>query len=394
EAPAPHAQPLPDVVPSARAVTPPVPDVDVHQAPPRDDAMSDFPLHEAAPGAVAAQPHAMDRLPVIEEQEPSAPEQRFTDFLEDAEPEAVEPEPDDLHPFVAEAPVDGGDRIERPSVIAEPPVAGRSRLLPFAVVLVVGLIIGAIGGYVWGTRRQASPTPAAPASQAAEGQAPAGQAPAGQAGQATSSGIAQPTPSAAQPATKPAPGTAAPAATPGGAATTPPSSANRPAPKTAPPAAPAVNGRLTVRSTPSGATVTVNGRRRGVTPLNLSKLAAGRYTVRLTRGGYVAEERDVVISQDHPSSTLTLTLRRGAATEPAGRAEFVGSVSVDSSPPGAKVFLDGKLVGTTPCVVPSVPIGSHVVRVDLIGFRRWAQSVEVKAGARIRVTAALERESQ
>jgi hypothetical protein len=149
-----------------------------------------------------------------------------------------------------------------------------------------------------------------------------------------------------------------------------------------------------VRSTPSGAAVSINGRRRGVTPLRLSNLSAGRYTVGVARSGYAPEERDVVISADRPSSTLTLTLTRAGTAEPARRTAFVGTLAVESTPPGAKVFLDGKLVGTTPCTVPDVAVGSHVVRVDMIGFRRWAQSVEVKSGERRRVTAALEREGQ
>src|SRR5690606_40836745 len=45
-------------------------------------------------------------------------------------------------------------------------------------------------------------------------------------------------------------------------------------------------GSLLVESRPSGATVTVNGAARGVTPITLSGLAPGQYTVQLQLTGY------------------------------------------------------------------------------------------------------------
>ncbi len=58
-------------------------------------------------------------------------------------------------------------------------------------------------------------------------------------------------------------------------------------PAAAPPASPAVRtGSLLVESRPAGATVTVNGSPRGLSPLTLSGLAPGEYTVQLQLAGY------------------------------------------------------------------------------------------------------------
>ncbi|MGE3189002.1 MAG: PEGA domain-containing protein [Vicinamibacterales bacterium] len=58
-------------------------------------------------------------------------------------------------------------------------------------------------------------------------------------------------------------------------------------PRAAAPAAPrATTGSLLVESRPTGATVMVNGRARGATPLTLDGLAPGRYTIRIERPGY------------------------------------------------------------------------------------------------------------
>ena len=56
-------------------------------------------------------------------------------------------------------------------------------------------------------------------------------------------------------------------------------------------------------------------------------------------------------------------------------AAFAGALAVDSRPTGAKVFMDGKLVGTTPLALPSVPAGSHAIRLEHDGYRRWSSSV-------------------
>jgi hypothetical protein len=152
--------------------------------------------------------------------------------------------------------------------------------------------------------------------------------------------------------------------------------------------------------------VTVNGRSRGTTPLRLRNLPAGKYTVRVSRQGYTSEERAISLSAQQPTSTLTFSLEpsgrgqpaartdatRGAAA--AGRAEFYGSLSVESLPAGASVFLDGRLIGTTPLASVRVPAGSHVVRLDRTGFLPWTTSIQVVSGQPVRVTASLERGSR
>jgi hypothetical protein len=53
--------------------------------------------------------------------------------------------------------------------------------------------------------------------------------------------------------------------------------------------------------------------------------------------------------------------------------------------------MDGNLVGTTPMALPSVPVGSHAIRLEHDGYRHWSSSVRVVASEQNRVTASLER---
>jgi hypothetical protein len=270
--------------------------------------------------------------------------------------------------------------------------------LPF--MLLVGLFVGFIGGYVMGSRgwlasgvtppvpqrTEASPSPASSGQQAATTPTPGAAADlASQSGR-----VAGVPPAAAGRPTATGRGAAR-------AATTGPPDAGVPAP-----VGPFI-GRLQVRSTPPGATVVLNGTERGVTPLVLRDLGLGRYSLQVTRSGYATEQRQLSLTRAKSAVALNLRLKRmaGAQAAPArtGTAQAtptepqaIGSLVVDSLPSGAKVFLDGKPVGTTPLVLTSVIAGSHAVRLELSGHRPWSTSVQVAAGERSKVTGSLELE--
>ncbi len=162
------------------------------------------------------------------------------------------------------------------------------------------------------------------------------------------------------------------------------------------PAAPPPRGTLTVRSTPPGASVEVNGRSEGRTPVSLRNIPLGGHTIVLTRPGYRPERRRVTLSPNRATQTLSVPMRRAERSEspegpaPARTDTFVGTMLVESRPVGARVFLDGREVGRTPMVLSDVRAGSHVVRLELDGYRTWTTSARVVAGERRRVAASLE----
>jgi hypothetical protein len=161
-------------------------------------------------------------------------------------------------------------------------------------------------------------------------------------------------------------------------------------------------GRLLVRSTPAGARVFVDGKDVGPTPQTVRDLPSGTHVVRVVQDGYTTEERRIAISAAHPAQSLTVELARQhvavdrvppgpAPSTPGTVGRFVGALVVDSRPPGASVFVDGKPAGKTPIEVSSVDAGSHALRIELDGYQRWTSAVRVVAGERNRVTASLER---
>ena len=157
-------------------------------------------------------------------------------------------------------------------------------------------------------------------------------------------------------------------------------------------------GHLVVRTRPAGARVEVGGKSRGESPATINDLPYGQYTVRVSREGYVTDQRRVTLSARKPAQTIDVALKKPAAPAPARVARevsgsgFVGTLVVESRPVGAKVFVDGRLAGVTPLTMADIKAGSHVVRLEMTGYRRWSTSIRVVAGERDRVAASLEEE--
>jgi hypothetical protein len=145
-------------------------------------------------------------------------------------------------------------------------------------------------------------------------------------------------------------------------------------------------------------------------------LKFGDYSVRVVLRGFTVGREDVALSQFEPSRTVAIRLQQEAAAaapppparprprpgvpvrnaepppaRPALGTPFTGSVFVDSRPQGARIVIDGRMVGTTPARIPEVTIGSHVVRLELAEHRAWTVATRVAAGEETRVTGSLER---
>ena len=245
----------------------------------------------------------------------------------------------------------------------------RSAVWPLAVALVLGLALGFAAGFGFGMR-----VPASPATAAVPAPAPAPAVP----GREFTEGTVPDAPKAAAPAPEIRP--------------------TREAAK--PPAVPRPDliGQLLIRSMPPGARVFVDDRDVGRTPAAVRDVAVGAHRVRVTQEGYTTEERRVMITRRMPTQAMELVLKRPAqararpaATVPQTAAGVAGVLVVDSRPAGASVFLDGKLVGTTPMSMPAVSAGAHTIRLERDGYRRWLSTVRVTGSGQSRVTASLER---
>lgn len=67
----------------------------------------------------------------------------------------------------------------------------------------------------------------------------------------------------------------------------------------------------------------------------------------------------------------------------------VGYITVKTTPKGAYVLVDNKIVGTTPYLSESVSVGNHKISVRLEGYEPAAQRLEIKKGEEIALEFAL-----
>ncbi|HEX6216304.1 MAG TPA: PEGA domain-containing protein, partial [Vicinamibacterales bacterium] len=168
------------------------------------------------------------------------------------------------------------------------------------------------------------------------------------------------------------------------------------------PDAPTKIGRLLVRSTPSGANVDVDGVARGVTPLALQDLDLGARAITVSRRGYLAEERRIVLTEARPSRSVEVRLSQQptAAARPSTPASLgkpattTGALVIESRPIGAAVTVNDKPSGTTPVLLNELPPGEYRVTMTLPGYRPFTTTVRVVAGERARAAARLTEQEQ
>jgi hypothetical protein len=143
--------------------------------------------------------------------------------------------------------------------------------------------------------------------------------------------------------------------------------------------------RLDIRSEPSGALVTIDGRLSGATPTTVRALSPGTYVVRVARPGHVPREARVTLAS---ASVRTLTFELEPGLDPA--IPSTGALDVDSRPRGAEVVIDGRVFGRTPLRAPALRPGIHDVVLKLGGYTPAAQGVNVTAGHRSTVKLTLQ----
>lgn len=136
--------------------------------------------------------------------------------------------------------------------------------------------------------------------------------------------------------------------------------------------------KLTVVSTPEQAKVFVDDAYQGKTPTTVSALPAGVHAVRIELAGHAPVTREV-------------RLENGAAKTEEFRLESVlGRLEVATTPPGAKVSVDGRAVGTTRSpggdatrsqilALEGLSAGEHAIHVHLDGYQDASRRVVVKA---------------
>ncbi|MBQ9641700.1 MAG: SUMF1/EgtB/PvdO family nonheme iron enzyme [Bacteroidaceae bacterium] len=119
------------------------------------------------------------------------------------------------------------------------------------------------------------------------------------------------------------------------------------------------------------------------------KRGTGTWQGELKPGEYLVEARQT----SHVSTSQRVTVLRGEKTQVTipSPIPITGFVSVNSTPLGAKILIDGQEVGKSPMNVNDVLIGSHQVTLKADGYKDYTTSVVVKEGEMASVSATMEK---
>jgi PEGA domain-containing protein len=112
----------------------------------------------------------------------------------------------------------------------------------------------------------------------------------------------------------------------------------------------ATTGTLTVQTNPAGASVVIDGKQRGVTPLNLA-LEPGKHVLELVTEGDVRSMPITITPGSQMSQFIELPHAPSA----------LGELQIRTEPAGAQVSVDGRAIGKSPLTAEGLTPGQHTV---------------------------------
>lgn len=120
-----------------------------------------------------------------------------------------------------------------------------------------------------------------------------------------------------------------------------------------------------IRSDPPGAYVIFEGKKvlDQKTPTTIRDLKAGKYIVRLDLEGYPSVSQ--VLDTESTPSSLVMSFKEGI------------TVVFNSNPQGARISLDGRELGTTPCKVQGLRAKEYKADLNLEGYEPISQQIDL-----------------
>jgi len=123
---------------------------------------------------------------------------------------------------------------------------------------------------------------------------------------------------------------------------------------------------LVIKTLPEGATVLVDGKEKGVTPLYLKNVEHGLHTIKFTKNCFSSVEKKVDITA---SKTIDVNAKLQS---------ICGSLMVKTLPEGATVLVDGKEKGVTPLYIDNIKKGDRIIKLIKKGFETENKIISIK----------------
>ena len=122
-----------------------------------------------------------------------------------------------------------------------------------------------------------------------------------------------------------------------------------------------------IESTPSNAAVIRDGKNIGETPIVISDLAFGNYSLTLKKSGHSTKDISFTVDSERPQKITANLLSN------------IGSVSITSYPRGAKIYHNGKMLGITP-FNGEFPDGTHTFELKMDNYAPVSADITINKG--------------
>lgn len=129
------------------------------------------------------------------------------------------------------------------------------------------------------------------------------------------------------------------------------------------PAPSPITGNVYVRSTPSGAEITIDGEKKGATPSLLQGIIIGSHVVKLTLANHKTEQFEIVVKEDR-TEDLNAKL------------SDMAYMTIDSKPSNSILYINGEKVGVTP-YSNNMASGDYNITIKKNKFRDFSQRVHL-----------------
>ncbi|NLB55427.1 MAG: PEGA domain-containing protein [Lentisphaerae bacterium] len=133
-------------------------------------------------------------------------------------------------------------------------------------------------------------------------------------------------------------------------------------------------------SEPAGATLVVDGVKRGKTPMDVPKLSSGSHTIEFTLNGFAPVSRTIIVQASQPQ-TVSAKLSALPAT-----------FEISTEPAEARISVNEQSKGFSPVTVSVTP-GTHVIKAELAGFGVVVSTNTIAGGQNSQVLLVLEKNS-
>lgn len=139
--------------------------------------------------------------------------------------------------------------------------------------------------------------------------------------------------------------------------------------------APVNTGSLYVDSSPRGASIYLDDSYEGETPRRIDFIPVGIHTLRLSKDGYRDYIQQVRIDANQTTNVLINLIAETTRHK----------LNVNSTPSGARLYVDGIFRGTTPLFTFVTP-GYHTVKLELEGYLDYQDSIRVTSDTTLNIS--------